>query len=98
MSTHRTTAGGRNVDVITDGLGPTGATGATGATAANLLGQRGISTLVVERDDTIYPRQRAIASDEDAHRVWQNLGLAVAGGFGVAGAAADAQLPLTFRV
>lgn len=95
MSTHRTTAGGRNVDVITDGLGPTGA---TGATAANLLGQRGISTLVVERVDTIYPRQRAIASDEDAHRVWQNLGLAVAGGFGVAGAAADAQLPLTFRV
>ncbi|GGF18812.1 FAD-dependent monooxygenase [Williamsia phyllosphaerae] len=59
----------REVDVIIVGLGP------TGATAANLLGQRGISTLVVERDDTIYPRQRAIASDEDAHRVWQNLGL-----------------------
>ncbi|MBJ7290619.1 FAD-dependent monooxygenase [Williamsia sp.] len=62
-------AGGRNVDVIIVGLGP------TGATAANLLGQRGVSTLVVERDDNIYPRQRAIASDEDAHRVWQNLGL-----------------------
>ncbi|WP_328856651.1 FAD-dependent monooxygenase [Williamsia herbipolensis] len=60
---------GNNVDVIIVGLGP------TGATAANLLGQRGISTLIVERDDTIYPRQRAIASDEDAHRVWQGLGL-----------------------
>lgn len=58
-----------DVDVIVIGLGP------TGATAANLLGQRGIKTVVVERDISIYPRQRAIASDEDAHRVWQGLGL-----------------------
>ncbi|MGV8872384.1 MAG: FAD-dependent monooxygenase [Rhodococcus sp. (in: high G+C Gram-positive bacteria)] len=57
------------VDVVIIGLGP------TGATAANLLGQRGIRTVVVERDISIYPRQRAIASDEDAHRVWQGLGL-----------------------
>lgn len=77
MSTNQSTehpqspspAGGRTVDVVIVGLGP------TGATAANLLGQRGISTVVVERDATIYPRQRAIASDEDAHRVWQGLGL-----------------------
>ncbi|MDV6260101.1 FAD-dependent monooxygenase [Rhodococcoides yunnanense] len=58
-----------DVDVIVIGLGP------TGATAANLLGQRGIRAVVVERDISIYPRQRAIASDEDAHRVWQGLGL-----------------------
>ncbi|KQU02395.1 hypothetical protein ASG56_15475 [Rhodococcus sp. Leaf7] len=58
-----------DVDVIVVGLGP------TGATAANLLGQRGIRTAVIERDVDIYPRQRAIASDEDAHRVWQSLGL-----------------------
>lgn len=58
-----------DVDVVIVGLGP------TGATAANLLGQRGITTAVIERDISIYPRQRAIASDEDAHRVWQGLGL-----------------------
>ncbi|MGB6277473.1 MAG: FAD-dependent monooxygenase, partial [Rhodococcus sp. (in: high G+C Gram-positive bacteria)] len=58
-----------DVDVVIIGFGP------TGATAANLLGQRGIRTAVVERDVSIYPRQRAIASDEDAHRVWQGLGL-----------------------
>ena len=58
-----------DVDVVIIGFGP------TGATAANLLGQRGIRTAVVERDISIYPRQRAIASDEDAHRVWQGLGL-----------------------
>jgi 3-(3-hydroxy-phenyl)propionate hydroxylase len=58
-----------DVDVVIVGLGP------TGATAANLLGQRGIRTAVIERDLTVFPRQRAIASDEDAHRVWQGLGL-----------------------
>ncbi|MGB3771164.1 MAG: FAD-dependent monooxygenase [Rhodococcus sp. (in: high G+C Gram-positive bacteria)] len=58
-----------DVDVVIVGLGP------TGATAANLLGQRGIRTVVIERDLTVFPRQRAIASDEDAHRVWQGLGL-----------------------
>ncbi|WP_052049215.1 MULTISPECIES: FAD-dependent monooxygenase [Nocardiaceae] len=60
---------GIDVDVVIIGLGP------TGATAANLLGQLGIRTVVVERDISVYPRQRAIASDEDAHRVWQGLGL-----------------------
>ncbi|MFI8565465.1 FAD-dependent monooxygenase [Rhodococcus sp. NPDC078407] len=58
-----------DVDVVIIGFGP------TGATAANLLGQRGIRAAIVERDISIYPRQRAIASDEDAHRVWQGLGL-----------------------
>ena len=56
-------------DVVIVGLGP------TGATAANLLGARGIRTLVVEREAAIHPRQRAIAIDEDALRVWQGIGL-----------------------
>lgn len=56
-------------DVVIVGLGP------TGATAANLLGSRGIRTLVVERDAALHTRQRAIAIDEDALRVWQGVGL-----------------------
>ncbi len=36
-----------DVDVVIIGLGP------TGATAANLLGQRGITTAVIERDISI---------------------------------------------
>ncbi len=63
-------AGNRfDYDVVIVGLGP------TGVTAANLLGSRGIRTLVVERDASVYPRQRAIAIDEDALRVWQGIGL-----------------------
>ncbi len=58
-----------DTDVVIIGLGP------TGATAANLLGSRGIRTLVIERDMAVYPRQRAIAIDEDALRVWQGVGL-----------------------
>ena len=62
-------AGDFDTDVVVIGLGP------TGATAANLLGSRGIRTLVIERDMAVYPRQRAIAIDEDALRVWQGTGL-----------------------
>jgi 3-(3-hydroxy-phenyl)propionate hydroxylase len=56
-------------DVAIVGMGP------TGVTAANLLAQRGVRTVVLERDVETYPRQRAIAADEDALRVWQSLGL-----------------------
>lgn len=62
MNTHR-------FDVIVVGYGP------TGATAANLLGQLGLSTLVIERDPDVFPRQRAMAVDQDALRVWEGLGL-----------------------
>ena len=56
-------------DVAIVGMGP------TGVTAANLLAQKGVRTVILERDLDMYPRQRAIAADEDALRVWQSLGL-----------------------
>ncbi len=49
--------------------------GPPGATAANLLGACGIRTLVLDRAASIDTRQRAIAIDEDALRVWQQVGL-----------------------
>ena len=56
-------------DVLVVGMGP------TGVTAANLLGERGVRTLVVERDVDVFPSPRAISADEDALRAWQSLGL-----------------------
>ncbi len=57
-------------DVAIIGYGP------TGATAANLLGQRGLRVLVIERDPDVYSRARAISTDEEVMRVWQSVGLA----------------------
>jgi 3-(3-hydroxy-phenyl)propionate hydroxylase len=50
--------------------------GPTGATAANLLGAARLSVLVVERDASIYARARAISTDEEVMRIWQQAGLA----------------------
>lgn len=55
--------------VIIVGLGP------TGETLANILGQRGVSTLCIERDTKISDAPRAGALDGDALRVWQSLNL-----------------------
>lgn len=57
-------------DVAVIGYGP------TGVTAANLLGQQGLKVLVVERDADIYSRARAISTDEEVLRIWQQVGLA----------------------
>lgn len=57
-------------DVAIIGYGP------TGVTAANMLGARGLSVLVVERDTEIYSRARAISTDEEVVRIWQGIGLA----------------------
>ncbi|MHA6739139.1 bifunctional 3-(3-hydroxy-phenyl)propionate/3-hydroxycinnamic acid hydroxylase [Rhodococcus erythropolis] len=57
-------------DVAIIGYGP------TGVTAANLLGARGLRVLVVERDSNIYSRARAISTDEEVVRIWQQIGLA----------------------
>ncbi|MEU6745244.1 bifunctional 3-(3-hydroxy-phenyl)propionate/3-hydroxycinnamic acid hydroxylase [Spirillospora sp. NPDC046719] len=57
-------------DVAVIGYGP------TGVTAANLLGALGVSAVVVERDASVYGRARAISTDEEVMRVWQQAGLA----------------------
>ncbi len=57
-------------DVAVIGYGP------TGATAANLLGQLGLSVVVIERDPDVYGRARAISTDEEVMRIWQSVGLA----------------------
>lgn len=57
-------------DVAIVGYGP------VGVTAANLLGQMGLNVVVVERDPDIYARARAISTDEEVLRIWQQIGLA----------------------
>lgn len=57
-------------DVAIVGYGP------VGATAANLLGQAGLRVVVIERDPDIYFRARAISTDEEVVRIWQQVGLA----------------------
>ncbi|WP_433473894.1 bifunctional 3-(3-hydroxy-phenyl)propionate/3-hydroxycinnamic acid hydroxylase [Spirillospora sp. CA-142024] len=57
-------------DVAVIGYGP------TGVTAANLLGALGVSVVVVERDASVFGRARAISTDEEVMRVWQEIGLA----------------------
>ncbi|OPX11409.1 bifunctional 3-(3-hydroxy-phenyl)propionate/3-hydroxycinnamic acid hydroxylase [Gordonia sp. i37] len=56
-------------DVAIIGYGP------TGATAANLLGKQGLNVVVLERDPDIYGRARAISTDEEVLRIWQQVGL-----------------------
>ena len=56
-------------DVIICGYGP------TGAVAANLLGQRGLRTLVVDQSEEIYDIPRAIHFDGEIMRIFQSIGL-----------------------
>lgn len=56
-------------DVLLVGLGP------VGAALANLLGQQGVKTLVVEKAVDIFCAPRAIALDNEALRVLQMCGL-----------------------
>lgn len=56
-------------DVAIIGYGP------AGATLANLLGQLGLSVLVLEREADIYPLPRAIHFDGEVMRVFETLGL-----------------------
>lgn len=57
------------VDVAIIGYGP------AGATLANLLGQAGLSVLVLEKEAAIYPLPRAIHFDGEVMRVFQSAGL-----------------------
>ena len=56
-------------DVAIIGLGP------TGATLANLLGEQGVSTLVLERETNVYPLPRAVHFDGETMRILQSIGL-----------------------
>jgi 3-(3-hydroxy-phenyl)propionate hydroxylase len=56
-------------DVAIIGYGP------AGATLANLLGQYGLSVLVLEREGEIYPLPRAIHFDGETMRVFETTGL-----------------------
>lgn len=58
------------VDVVIAGLGP------TGATLAHLLGKRGLSVLVLEREPVFYGNARAVYTDDECMRVMQAAGVA----------------------
>lgn len=57
-------------DVVIVGLGP------VGATLANLLGQSGTRTLVLEREPACYHLPRAVHFDDEVMRTFQTIGLA----------------------
>ncbi len=57
-------------DVAVIGLGP------TGLTLAHLLGRRGLSVLVLEREPEFYGQARAVYTDDEALRVFQTAGVA----------------------
>ena len=57
-------------DVVVCGYGP------TGAVAANLLGQRGVRTLVIDRSEEIYDIPRAVHFDGETMRIFQSIDLA----------------------
>lgn len=56
-------------DVAIVGLGP------SGVTAANFAGMLGLRTIVIEKDADVFPRQRAIALDDEVMRIFQSIGL-----------------------
>jgi len=60
----------KHYDVIVVGLGP------TGLTMATLLGRRGMSVLVLEREPEFYGMARAVYTDDEALRVFQTAGVA----------------------
>lgn len=60
---------GTDVDVVIVGAGP------VGLTLANILGLRGVSTLVVEERDTLIDYPRGVGLDDEALRAFQSIGL-----------------------
>ncbi|MFI7332939.1 bifunctional 3-(3-hydroxy-phenyl)propionate/3-hydroxycinnamic acid hydroxylase MhpA [Micromonospora aurantiaca (nom. illeg.)] len=59
----------QEVEVAVVGCGP------VGALTANLLGARGVTTLVVERSATPHGQPRAFSCDDEALRIYQQAGL-----------------------
>jgi len=60
---------GLEYDVVIIGLGT------TGAVLANLLGMRGLKTLVLEREGAAYNLPRAVGFDDEVMRIFQTIGL-----------------------
>ncbi|MGL4565265.1 MAG: FAD-dependent monooxygenase, partial [Halioglobus sp.] len=58
------------VDVVISGLGP------TGLTLAHLLGRRGVSVVVLEREPRFYGNARAVYTDDECMRIFQAAGMA----------------------
>ncbi|WP_082934483.1 bifunctional 3-(3-hydroxy-phenyl)propionate/3-hydroxycinnamic acid hydroxylase [Mycolicibacterium mucogenicum] len=61
---------GADTDVVIVGFGP------VGAMVANLLGQAGVKTVVLERDDEPHTMPRAGSTDDEVMRIFQAAGLA----------------------
>lgn len=59
-----------DADVLVAGYGP------TGATIAALLARRGWRVIIVEQAATIYDKPRAITADQEALRIFQEIGIA----------------------
>ncbi|RZU74388.1 3-(3-hydroxy-phenyl)propionate hydroxylase [Micromonospora kangleipakensis] len=57
------------VPVVIVGAGP------TGLTAATLLAQYGVECLILEQWGSVYPQPRAVALDDEVHRILARLGL-----------------------
>ena len=57
-------------DVVISGLGP------TGLTLAHLLGKRGRSVLVLEREPEFYGNARAVYTDDECMRIFQSCDIA----------------------
>jgi 3-(3-hydroxy-phenyl)propionate hydroxylase len=66
MHTDRLTT---HFDVIIVGCGP------VGAVSANILGQYGIKTLIIEREINEHGQPRAFSCDDEAMRIYQSIGL-----------------------
>ncbi|MGW0162814.1 bifunctional 3-(3-hydroxy-phenyl)propionate/3-hydroxycinnamic acid hydroxylase [Mycobacterium sp. NPDC003323] len=58
-----------DIDVLIVGAGP------VGLTLANILGQHGVSTLVVEDRDTLIDYPRGVGLDDESLRTFQSIGL-----------------------
>lgn len=59
----------QHYEVIIVGCGP------VGAVSANILGQHGIKTLIIEREISEHGQPRAFSCDDEAMRIYQYLGL-----------------------
>ena len=70
MTDSTTTEDTETYDVCVIGLGP------TGLASAHLMAERGLKVLVLEREPEYYGMARAVYTDDECLRIWQNAGLA----------------------